>query len=375
MVVLRRAFVQLSICGGAFIAAGARALAEPTGPERAAMEQLAAEYMRSYEVPGLSIAIFRAGQPVYTVAFGFADKEAQEPLTPKHLFRIASVTKPITSTAIFLLIERGGLSLGSLVFGANSVLGAEFPMPRNAPYLDQITIEHLLTHTAGGWENNSLDPMFRNPEMDHSALITWTLQNLRLEHPPGTRYAYSNFGYCLLGRVIEKVARQPYDRFVKEEILRKLGLTGMRIAGNTLAERAPGEVKYYGQGRDLPYAINVSRMDSHGGWIATPTDLASFATHIDGFPDTMQLLRHETLIQMTTPSAANHGYAKGLRVNSGNNWWHTGSLPGTATIMVRTHTNLCWAAFANTRSPRSRMAADMNRLIWKMVRTVPGWRA
>jgi Beta-lactamase len=103
----------------------------------------------------------------------------------------------------------------------------------------------------------------------------------------------------------------------------------MKIAGNTMAERAPKEVKYYSQipGQD-PYNLNVTRMDSHGGWIATPTDLLRFFINIDGFSST-QLLSRDTLKLMTTPSPITPGYAKGLLVNGANNWWHTGTLPGT----------------------------------------------
>jgi hypothetical protein len=124
----------------------------------------------------------------------------------------------------------------------------------------------------------------------------------------------------------------------------------MQIAGNTLAEKAMKEVKYYSQipGKD-PYDLNVTRMDSHGGWIATPMDLLRFFVNIDGFRST-QLLSRDTLKIMTTPSQVSPGYAKGLLVNKLNNWWHTGTLPGTETIAVRTHTDFCWAAFTNTQS-------------------------
>jgi hypothetical protein len=140
----------------------------------------------------------------------------------------------------------------------------------------------------------------------------------------------------------------------------------MQIAGNTLAEKAVKEVKYYSQipGKD-PYDLNVARMDSPGGWIATPTDLLRFFVNIDGFRST-QLLSRDTLKIMTTPSQASPGYAKGLLVNKFDNWWHTGSLPGTVTIAVRTHTDFCWAAFTNTRSKFEDMvdALDLLGGIW-----------
>ena len=148
----------------------------------------------------------------------------------------------------------------------------------------------------------------------------------------------------------------------------------MAIAGNTLAQRRPGEVRYYGQAGD-PYGMNVTRMDSHGGWIARPADMVRFLMHVDGFATPPDILRPPTIRSMTTASSANPGYAKGWSVNRAGNWWHAGSLPGTATIAVRTHSGFCWAAFVNIRRPNSPFAGDLDRLVWEMARKVRGWNA
>jgi CubicO group peptidase (beta-lactamase class C family) len=347
---------------------------EPAPPERTAMAASARAFMQTYAVPGFSVAIGHGGRIIYQDAFGVADREKNEPVTPMHLFRIASVTKPITSTAIFSLIEQGHLHLGDRIFGPGGVLGADFGAPPYRPQVDQITLEHLLTHTCGGWSNSHDDPMFMNPGMNHAQLIEWVLHNRPLDHPPGQSYAYSNFGYCVLGRIIEKMSRQSYAAFVGEAVLKRSGVTDMAIAGNTLAQRQRGEVKYYGQNDD-PYGMNVTRMDSHGGWIARPADLVQFAMHVDGFPAPPNILKPETIRTMTTASSANAGYAKGWSVNKANNWWHNGSLPGTSTLVVRTHSGFCWAAFINTRRSDSALDADMDKLIWTMVGQVKAWHA
>jgi CubicO group peptidase (beta-lactamase class C family) len=336
---------------------------------------MAADFMDFYESPGLSVAIGSKGEPVYVEAFGFADKESQEALTTQHRFRIASVTKPITSAGVLLLMEAGKLRLGDHVFGPNSILGEEFPTPAGRQEIEAITVDHLLTHTAGGWGNTHDDPMFMNEQMDHRELINWTLKNMALISEPGKQYAYSNFGYCLLGRVIEKISGKQYDKYTVDAVLAPCGITDMQIAGNTMAERAAKEVRYYSQipGQD-PYKLNVTRMDSHGGWIATPTDLLRFFINIDGFRST-QLLGRETLRIMTQPSQASPGYARGLQVNKFNNWWHTGTLPGTQTIAVRTNSNFCWAAFTNTRSKFEDMITTLDGLMWHMVGSVDGWHA
>ena len=367
--------VSAGVVGGALPAWATPTTTSPTPSEQAAMAQLAESFMSQYNVPGLSIAIAERGTPVYSQAFGVAEKASNTKLTTNYRFRIASVTKPITSTAIFQLIEKGQLSLDDRVFGPGAVLGSTYGGPPYQEWVSDIRIWHLLTHTCGGWDNTGAtpDPMFINLQMDQKQLIEWTLVSLPLAHEPGTTYAYSNFGYCVLGRVIEKLTGKPYDVSVRESVLAPCGIIDMEIAGNTLAERQPGEVVYYAQGDDTsPYSMNVRRMDSHGGWIARPVDLVRFLTHVDGFSP-HQLLRPGTIKAMTTPTTANPNYAKGWAVNRHNNWWHTGSLPGTATEIVRTNSWFSWAVFTNTRVPNSHMFSDLDNLPWKMAQQVKSW--
>jgi CubicO group peptidase (beta-lactamase class C family) len=357
--------------------AWARVLAadEISERERAAMAATAEGFRTKYGVPGLSIAIARQGRHAYEEAFGVADRERGESLAPSHLFRIASVTKPITSSAILDLVEIGRLKLEDRVFGRGAVLGTHFGRMPYGRHLEEITIEHLLTHTCGGWQNDAQDPMFRNPSMNHDELISWTLDSVPLTTPPGQSFAYSNFGFCLLGRVIEAATGRSYAEHVQQRVLDRCGVRRMSLAGNTLGDRAPQEVRYYGQSGENPYGMNVRRMDSHGGWLATGSDLTAFAMHVDGFMTTPNILRAETIRTMTTPSTANDNYAKGWSVNSMNNWWHNGSLPGTATILVRTASGFCWAALANTRRPNSDMDLALDRMVWEMVQSVSAWRS
>jgi CubicO group peptidase (beta-lactamase class C family) len=350
---------------------------------RAAMFRIARAFMEKYSVPGLSISITRHGKFVYEHQFGMANREEAQQLLPASLFRIASVTKPITSVTIFTLIEKGRLNLNDKVFGPSGILDEKFGKPPYKQYVTDITVDHLLTHTCGGWPNDSSDPMFRYNSWDQARLISWVLDTLPLTSPPGLRWAYSNFGYCLLGRVIEQVTGQPYADYVQANVLAPCGITDMRIAGNKLKERAPNEVAYYGQYSEDPYKMNVTRMDSHGGWIATPTDLAIFLDHVAGAPNIPSLLQPETIKIMTTPSLAYPQFSPGkyargwmVRNNGAGNWWHNGSLPGSTTIMVRTSTGVCWAALTDTRTqPSDEIDAALDQMVWDMVRQVPAWQA
>lgn len=174
--------------------------------------------------------------------------------------------------------------------------------------------------------------MFKNPQMDHAELIAWALTSQKQTHSPGEHFAYSNFGYCVLGRVLEKVLNLPYEKLITQQVLSKCGIT---------------------------------RMDSHGGWIATAGDLVRFASQLS------ILLSPDSIRAMTTHGIS-ESYARGWNVNKVPNWWHGGSLPGTNTIMVHTAKGLCWVGLLNGRSEGLGLALD--RLMWQMGSLVPGWK-
>jgi CubicO group peptidase (beta-lactamase class C family) len=353
----------------------------PTGAQRGAMGRTAFQFRQQFSVPASSIAITRNGKFVYDQADGMADRDKLQQVQQSSLFRIASVTKPITSVTIFSLIEQGKLNLNDKVFGPSGVLGTKYGKAPYKQYVTDVTVDDLLTHTSGGWPNDSTDPMFRFDSWDQAKLIGWTLENLPLTYPPGQHWAYSNFGYCVLGRVIEEVTGQTYEGYVQANILAPCGITDMKIAGNTLRQRAPNEVVYYGQYSEDPYKMNVTRMDANGGWIATASDLVMFLDHVGGAGTIPSLLKPATIKMMTTPApafdpTAQARYARGwmVRGNGSGSWWHNGSLPGSTTIMVKTPTGMCWAALTNTRTePSDTINAALDQMMWKMVGCVPGW--
>lgn len=329
------------------------------------IDALAENYMSKYSVPGMQVAISKHGKLVYAKSFGKADVSAGEDVKNTSLFRIASVSKPVTGIAVMKLVEDGKLKLSDKVFGSDGILGTTYGHVNAA--VASITVEQLLKHTSGGWGNSVNDPMFSNPQMTANQLISWTLANRPLSSTPGTRYDYSNFGYCVLGRVIEKVTGDSYEGYVKSAILQPAGITQMTISANRLQDRKPHEVVYYGQNNENPYGPNVSRMDAHGGWIASATDLVRLLVRVDGFSSPSDLLSTQTISLMTTGSGVNPGYANGWSINSAGNWWHTGSMPGTTSLFVRTSGGYCWAISCNTRINAPQFNQEMDELIWKAV--------
>jgi CubicO group peptidase (beta-lactamase class C family) len=386
----RRSFLEnlFTFSAAAGIPLGSfQALAQPqyggsNGQQRGEMGRIAAAFRQQFSVPASSIAISRNGQFVYDQAVGMGDRQHLTQVQQSSLFRIASVTKPITSVTIFSLIEQGKVNLTDKVFGPSGILGTKYGKPPYKQYVSDITVDHLLSHTAGGWPDDSTDPMFLNLSWDQTKLITETIANLPLSNPPGSHWAYSNFGYCVLGRVIEQVTGQSYAAYVQANILAPCGISTMQIAANKESQRAPNEVVYYGQYSEEPYKINITRMDSNGGWIASSTELVQFLNHVAGAPGIPALLKPATVRTMTTPVAAYPAgparYARGwmVRNDGAGSWWHNGSLPGTTTIMVRTATGMCWAALTNTRTqPSNEIDAALDQMMWNMVRTVPVWGA
>ena len=347
------------------------------------MAEVGIQFMQQFFAPALSVGIVRHGKFVFERPFGMADKDVQLQTSQTTLFRIASATKPFTSVAIFTLVEQGKLNLTDKVFGPSGVLGNDYGKPPYKQYVTDVTVDDLLTHTSGGWPNDGTDPMFRFKSWDQKKLITWTLENLPLTYPPGQHWAYSNFGYCVLGRVIEKVTGQPYKDYVQQAVLTPCGITDMAIAGNTLKQRQANEAKYLGQFGENPYNMNVTRMDSHGGWIANPSDMARFCSHVGGMPGIPSILKPETIAIMTTPApaypaSAQAKYARGwmVRDNGKGNWWHGGSLPGTTSIMVRTANGMAWGAVTNTRTqPSGTIDTAIDKMVWDMVNKVPGWNS
>ena len=357
-------------------------VAAPGGRERryvvtvvtdlAAFDDVVESLVQRYHIPAVSIAVTHDERLVYLKAYGWADLVARERATTQSRFRLASVSKPITAIAILRLAEQGKLRLSDRVFGPGALLGTIYGTQPYEPRLREITVDHFLHHTAGGWTNDAADPMFAQRALSGGELISWTLDHRPLAHAPGTSYAYSNFGYCLLGRIIERVTGQPYEQAVKALVLEPAGITDMAIGGGTLAERLPGEVRYHGQGHDDPYLLDPRRMDAHGGWVATARDLAQLLVHVDGYSAKPDLLQPSSIETMTTGSSAKPGYACGWGVNANGNWEHMGGMPGTATLIIRGANGWGFVLLANSRSPDQRFVRDMDLVLWTALARLDG---
>jgi CubicO group peptidase (beta-lactamase class C family) len=376
---LFRAAASTAIAAPAFRTLAAQSMFGGQNPQRGGLGQYTQSFQQQYRVPAMSLAISRNGRFVYDHAGGMADRSHMTQVQQDTLFRIADLSKPITAVTIFSLIEQGKLNLTDKVFGPGAILGTTYGKPPYKTYVADITVDHLLTHTAGGWAADANDPMLHNNGWDQAKLISSTIENVPLTAQPGTQWIFSNFGYCILGRVIEQVTGQPYASYVQANILAPCGITGMQIARNSEHDRASNEVVYIGQYSEDPYKTNISRMDSTDGWIASSTQLIQFVNHVAGAPGIPALLKPETIRVMTTPAPAypqgDTRSARGWMVssNGAGSWWHSGSLPGSTSLMVHNPDGSCFAALCNTRTePRQEMDTALYDLMWNLSQNISG---
>jgi N-acyl-D-amino-acid deacylase len=347
-------------------------------------------FMKEYQIPGASLSIVKNGRLVYARGFGYADVDRKVPVLPTSLFRIASVSKTITSVAILRLLEQGKLGREERIF---KLLKLETKVPKGVKIDDrwnQITVNHLLRHE-GGWDRNtSGDPIetigdvlrFNRaaPPATTDHIVKYMLAR-PLDFDPGTKFAYSNFGYCLLGRVIETITGIAYEKYVRDEILKPMGIDDMRVGRSLLKDRAQNEVIYYHESepRLVPSVFGpkvgalvpqpyggycIEAMDAHGGWIASSVDLARFATALDPASTYRPLSARARSLMFRRPpgvggyepngQAKDMYYAYGLNVRPqiegvSGNAWHTGVLPGCSSGLLRRWDGVNVAILINKR--------------------------
>jgi len=324
-------------------------------------------YIAKHQIPGLSLAISRQERLVFAKGYGVADQTTGEKVDPSHLFRIASVSKPVTAIAIMRLVQAGQLKLDRKVFGTGAILGTKYGKKAYSTDVKAITVEHLLRHTSG-WSNEGQDPMWFDRSMTHADLIGWMLDNRPLKRSPGADDEYLNFGYCVLGRVIEQITGQGYEAYVKG-MLAACGITRMSIGADSEAARKPGEVRYHGSGA---YSLGVRRFDAHGGWIATPIDLLRLMARVDGFPGKQDILTAVSEAAMVKGSSANWGYGLGWSVDS--TWrGHNGSMAGTIANLVRREDGLSFAVTVNTRPAGDKYVGELTGILHAIVASLKDW--
>lgn len=374
---------------------------------KSSFQSIIPDLLSKWSIPGCAVALVKNERLVMAEGFGLSDCENAQPVTSKSLFRIASLSKSITAVTILKLIEEGLLNLDDKAFNIINDIQPPWWLSVD-PRLHNITIRHLLQHS-GGWDRDlSFEPMAFcreialamgiQPPADVVTIIRY-MMGQQLNFVPGSRYAYSNIGYSVLGRIVEKVTGESYEDYVKENILALSGITKMGMGHSLLKDRTEDEVIYYDY-PEAPYAQSVfsesvdlvpgpyggfymKALDSAGGWIASVVDLMRFLTSVDDHDVRPDILQPSSIQQMIArpnlpdwQSTAWY-YAMGWQVQPVGNesiWWHSGSLPGALSIMYRSHNKLTWVALVNSNPfDRNAFYLELDNSLWDAVNSITDW--
>jgi WD40 repeat protein/CubicO group peptidase (beta-lactamase class C family) len=277
-------------------------------PDLEPFDRAMTEFMRDRRIPAGALAVVKDGKVVLSRGYGYADRKRGNPVADDAPFRLASLSKMMTAAAVGKLIRDGKLTRESKVF---DLLGPEPPPGKMLdPRWKKVTVGHLLGHQ-GGWDADEakFDPMFYSAEISAAlgkpgpaspADVIRYMAGQPLQFEPGTKTVYSNFGYCLLGRVIEKASGKPYLDYLRSEVLRPAGAKGVALGRTLPADRDPREpfysdpdrepdVMHSGSKEKVPYpdgGFCVETLDAHGGLTAPAADVARFlgAYSLEGQP-------------------------------------------------------------------------------------------
>ncbi len=360
------------------------------------VDELMRTELKRMNATGATLAIGKAGNVLYDRAFGWANIDPGKPMEPTTPMRIADISKTLTAVAVMKLVDSGKLKLDDRVIpmlkkarlrGFNRISDTRW---------NAITIRHLLQHTAGWDASVAGDILFRSPLVAQELRLRSTAKQkdvvrYQLQRPlqfdPGQQFKYSNFGYCLLGRIIEIAADEPYGSYVQKQILTptkmehtKRGRTRVSARpkseafyhmqrekrGTAFWSAAQAKIKRAGKTVDPPDIVrlpdgsfNLEVTDASNGWTSTASDLVRFAlaTESTSTPLLQPATRKEMLAPpQLKPKDDKTYYAGGWWVTedkAGQRIWHGGAFAGSSAMLVREPDGVVWAVLFNTDAARS----------------------
>ncbi len=325
----RRGWLCAPLAAACLIASGLPARGAGPAYAVAPAEACLRAFLASNAVGVASFAVSARGRLLCARAYGFADPARTRPVASNVVLRVASVTKPVTAAAVRQLAAEGRLALAAGVL--TRLAPPAYPVPADARW-QAVTVSNLLAHT-GGWDREQAgDPMFMQdrvaawcgrPAVRDRDVVRWMLGQ-PLQFAPGARRVYSNFGYCVLGVLLEEITRTNYLAFVNATVAARAGCR-FRLSATDPARRDPLEA-WYDFGREGE-RFRIEIMPAHGGLVCAAADLCRFmdAYWLDGTP---------------RPAGA-----------AGRAYGFNGSLPGCTAVVRQRPDGLNFAVLLNKRDP------------------------
>ena len=334
------------------------------------MDKRVRRYLQKWFIKGGSLAIMRNDSLVYAKGYGWADEEEGIEMSPRHIMRMASVSKLITAAGVMVLQDKGLINVKDTVFGPSGILhGTPLDSLIKDRNCHKITVEHLLRHQGGFYR----DPLFSSRDIMHLMHLDHApeaddffrfMLPKRLRFMPGEWQKYSNFGYLLLSRIIEEVAGKPYADFIKEDVLLPAGVYDMHIAGIYYEDKRDNEVRYYtheGDGKFIEEyncsgrtvercygGNNIPMLSGAGAWCGSPAELARFVASIDGRDEVPDIISKEAVAQMTEYIDKDTFSLGWNDTNPDKGWNRTGTLSGTTALIKYFPDGECWILITNS---------------------------
>jgi CubicO group peptidase (beta-lactamase class C family) len=301
--------------------------------------------LNSSNAPGAAVIVIRNGQAVFRRGYGVSDLRTVHPIDETTNFRLASVTKQFTATAIMLLAHDGKLRYDDHL--------TDF-FPESPAYGKAITVRNLLNHTSGLPDYEDIltaqypnTPDDKIPQIHDAGVLKLLEQQSVGKFPPGSKWDYSNSGYATLAMIVEKVSGKPFGQFLQERIFTPLQMTNTLAyeeGKNEVPRRAYGHSKENGTWRETDQS-STSAVLGDGGIYSSLDDLAKWDRALRDHT----LLSAEEMKPALTPVQPSAGAAKnseGEPVSYGFGWfldpyhghqrmWHYGETVGFRTVIER----------------------------------------
>ena len=285
---------------------------------------VAAELARQH-VPGMSLAVVRAGKVIKAKGYGWADLENDVRVTPETVFKIGSVSKQFLATGIMLLVQDGKI-------GLDDPISKYFPGTPDS--WQGITVRNFLTHTSGVIrEGPAFDPLKVQPD----SIVIKSAFEKPLEHPTGSKFLYCNTCYFTLAEIIARVSGKPWDAFMTERVFAPMGMKASRTTTTTAL--VPFRARGYAW-RDSAY-VNASEflaLRPSGAFLSTVLDLAKWDAALYQDLPLTAASRREMWQPYKLTSGEMSRYGFGWQLDSLDGHWnvhHGGALPGFRAEMSR----------------------------------------